>query len=221
MAAFSALTGLALTVVPPGRASVLAYSTPIWVVPLAAWRLKESPPRTALLGVALGLLGSLIIARPSIEPGRAGQLVGYAMLMVAAACWAISIVYVRGHRFVGTPLELAPWQMLAASLLLLPTGRLLEGPLQPIGSEGVMALAYVGPFATAFAYWAMVEVGRHFAASSVSMALLAVPCLGIAFSALTLGEQVNGALLVGIVLIGLGIGLTTSSRFRGSGSAPA
>ena|SRR5690349_16694739 len=30
MAAYSALTGLALTILPPGRASVLAFSTPIW-----------------------------------------------------------------------------------------------------------------------------------------------------------------------------------------------
>ncbi|WP_194406346.1 DMT family transporter [Bradyrhizobium sp. CCBAU 53351] len=36
MAAYSALTGLALTILPPGRASVLAFSTPIVVAPLAA-----------------------------------------------------------------------------------------------------------------------------------------------------------------------------------------
>src|SRR6516162_8560645 len=41
MAAYSALTGLALTILPPGRASVLAFSTPILVAPLAAWRLGE------------------------------------------------------------------------------------------------------------------------------------------------------------------------------------
>ena len=51
MAAYSALTALALTILPPGRASVLAFSTPIWVVPLAAWRLQERAPRAALFGV--------------------------------------------------------------------------------------------------------------------------------------------------------------------------
>ena len=30
MGAFSALTGLALRILPPGRASVLAFSTPLW-----------------------------------------------------------------------------------------------------------------------------------------------------------------------------------------------
>ena len=53
MGAFSALTGVALTIVPPGRASVLAFSTPLWVVPLAAWRLRERMSKRALLGVGI------------------------------------------------------------------------------------------------------------------------------------------------------------------------
>ena len=57
MAAYSALTGLALTILPPGRASVLAFSTPIWVVPLAAWWLHERISRLAMFGVAVGLSG--------------------------------------------------------------------------------------------------------------------------------------------------------------------
>jgi drug/metabolite transporter (DMT)-like permease len=42
------------------------------------------------------------------------------MLISAAAFWAISIVFVRSHRFVSTALALAPWQMLVAAALLLP-----------------------------------------------------------------------------------------------------
>src|SRR5262249_52411959 len=60
MAAYSALTGLALTILPPGRASVLAFSTPLWVVPLAAWCLRETVAWLVLLGVAMGLLGVVI-----------------------------------------------------------------------------------------------------------------------------------------------------------------
>jgi drug/metabolite transporter (DMT)-like permease len=48
MAAYAALTALALTVLSPGRASVLAFSTPIWVVPLAVWSLNEHISQRAL-----------------------------------------------------------------------------------------------------------------------------------------------------------------------------
>jgi drug/metabolite transporter (DMT)-like permease len=209
MGAYSALTGLALTVLPPGRASVLAFSTPIWVVPLAAWWLREHISRLAMVGVAVGLLGVFAIAAPSLHPHGTGQIAAYAMLLGAAAVWAVSIVFVRAHRFTATPLALAPWQMLVAAALLLPLAAATEGPLPPVSARGAASLAYVGPVATAFAYWAVVEAGRHLRASTMSMALLATPSLGILISALTLGETVGLSLIAGVVLIAAGIRLST------------
>ena len=191
MAAYSALTGLALTIVPSGRASVLAFSTPIWVVPLAAWRLREHASQRAFHGVALGILGVSTIVAPSLRPDGVQQILAYAMLLGAAGAWAVSIVAVRAHRFSSTALALAPWQMLVAGFMLLPVAILVEGTPQPIAGSGLASLAYVGPVATAFAYWAVVEVGRQICASTMSMALLAAPCLGLLISAVTLGETVG------------------------------
>ena len=209
MAAYSALTGIALTVLPPGRASVLAFSTPIWVVPLAAWSLDEHIPRSVLVGVSLGILGVLAIASPSLHSAASQELRAYALLIGAAAAWAFSIIFVRSHRFSATPLALAPWQMLIASSLLLPLALMVEGAPPSIGARAAASLAYVGPIATAFAYWAVVEAGRHFRATTLSMALLAVPSLGILISALTLGEAVSASLIAGVLLIGAGIRLAT------------
>ncbi|HSQ32841.1 MAG TPA: DMT family transporter [Gemmatimonadaceae bacterium] len=211
MAAYSAFTGLALTILPPGRASVLAFSTPLWVVPLAAWWLREPVSRRSLCGVALGLLGVLIIASPALQRHGGGQFASYAMLMSAAAAWAISIVFVRAHRFDSSALALAPWQALVATALLAPLAALIEGPPPALEWRGVASLAYVGPVATAFAYWAVVEVGRQLRASTISMALLATPSLGLLISALTLGERVSGSLATGVLLVGAGIRLATSS----------
>ena len=214
MGAFSALTGLALTVLPPGRASVLAFSTPIWVVPLSALLLHEHVSRLAGAGVALGLAGVFVIAAPSFHPRGGDQIVAYAMLMGASAAWAIVIVFVRSHRFTATPLALAPWQMLLAAGLLLPLALLFEGPPRAIGTNGALSLGYVGPVATAFAYWAVVQAGRHFRASMMSMALLATPSLGILISALTLGEAVEPSLVAGVDLVGVGIWMATMASRR-------
>lgn len=217
MAAFSALTGTALTVIPPGRASVLAYSTPLWVVPMAALRLNERLSGKAVLGAIAGLIGIAVIAAPSMGPEQADRLEGYAMLVGAAALWGISIVYVRAHRFRATALELAPWQMMVASLLLLPLA-ILTGSFPAIGIKGGLALAYVGPFATALAYWAIVEAGRQFPAGVVSMAMLATPVLGLSLSAVSLGEAIDNRLIGGMILIGAGIYLATAgSRSTASG----
>jgi drug/metabolite transporter (DMT)-like permease len=207
MAAYSALTGLALTILPPGRASVLAFSTPVLVAPLAAWRLGEQVTRKIALGIALGCVGILIIASPSFAIGGK-QALAYAMLMGAAAAWAITIVTVRGHRFKASALSLAPWQMLIAAALLAPLAMFVEGPPEQVTFVGAVTLAYVSPVATAFAYWAVVEAGRRFAASTMSMALLATPSLGLLISAWALHEPINASLIAGVALTATGIRLT-------------
>jgi len=207
MAAYSALAAVALTILPPGRASMLAFSTPIWVIPLAAWWLRERVSRAALFGTALGLLGVLAIAAPALHADDGKQIFAYVMLLGAAVSWAISIVAARAHRFTATTLALAPWQMLVAACLLLPVALVVEGAPQPVGPGGAASLAFVGPVGTAFAYWAIVEAGRHFRATILSMALLSAPMLGILISALALGERVGASLVGGVLLIVTGIRL--------------
>lgn len=110
--------------------------------------------------------GVFAIAAPSIHLGKV-QIVSYAVLMGAAAAWAIPIVFVRSHRFAATALAIAPWQMLVAAVVLLPVVPGVEGSPPSIGAIGIASLAYVGPIATAFAYWAVVEAGRYSHAASV------------------------------------------------------
>lgn len=208
---YAALTGTALTVLPAGRASVLAYTTPLWVVPLAGWMLKERMSPAGLVGMGLGILGAVVIASPSLHIVGSHETLAYAMLIGAAGAWAFAIVLIRSHRFAATPLALAPWQMLIAALILFPVACFVEGAPPSIGMRAAASLAYVGPIATAFAYWAVVEAGRHFRATTMSMALLAVPGLGIVISNLMLGEAIDRSLLIGVVLIGVGIRLATAS----------
>jgi drug/metabolite transporter (DMT)-like permease len=75
---------------------------------------------------------------------------------------------------------------------------------------GAASLAFVGPVATAFAYWAVVETGRHFSAGTLSMALLATPPIGILLSAVTLGEAIGPSLIAGAGMIAVGIRLSIS-----------
>lgn len=218
MAAYSALTAVALTRLPPGRASVLAFSTPLWVAPLSAWWLDERLTWRGLAGVATGLAGVLVIVSPALQQGQRSQLGSYGLLVCAAAAWAVSIVFVRAHRFQTSALALAPWQMLVAVLLLLPVATLLEGAWPRIPVRAMVALSYVGPIATAFAYWAAVEVGRMVRATTMSMALLAVPGIGLLLSTIALHESLNASLAGGIFLIGSGIWAVTNPAIPSPGS---
>jgi probable blue pigment (indigoidine) exporter len=107
---------------------------------------------------------------------------------------------------------LAPWQMLFAAILLLPVALMTEGRMPAVNASGVFSLAYVATVATAFAYWAIVEVGRRLRASTISMALLATPSLGILVSAATLGEPISVSLVAGVAFTAIGIRLVTRQR---------
>jgi drug/metabolite transporter (DMT)-like permease len=210
MAAYSALAAVALTRLPTGRASVLAFSTPLWVAPLSAWWLDERLSWRVLAGVVTGLAGVVVIVSPALQRGQRSELASYGLLLCAAAAWAVSIVFVRAHRFQASPLALAPWQMLVAVMLLLPLATIREGVWPAIPWRAMVALAYVGPVATAFAYWAAVEVGRVVRATTMSMVLLAVPGLGLLLSAFVLHEPLTLSLELGILLIAAGIWAITN-----------
>jgi O-acetylserine/cysteine efflux transporter len=226
MGAYAALTAVALTRLPPGRASVLAYSTPLWVMPISVWWLGERVTHRGLAGVATGLAGVLIIASPAlrhghgIEPWSWHQLVPYALLLAAAGAWAVTIVYVRVHRFRTSTLALAPWQMLVAAVLLGPIATVFEGARPPLTTSAAVALCYLSPLATAFAYWAAIEIGRVVPATTMSMSLLAVPALGILCSSLILHEAVGLSLVCGLGLITAGIRLTTGPVTARDSTAP-
>lgn len=214
MGTYSAFTALALTHLPPGRSSVLAFSTPLWVALLARLWLREPMPWLKTAGVGAGMTGVLAIASPGLRAAAPATIVPYLLLIAAAAGWAVSIVFVRAHRFHASPLSLAPWQTLVAALLLVPCALGMDGAFRPLSLGGVISLAYVGPIATAFAYWAVVEVGRSVGATTIAMSLLAVPALGVTISTLAFHETIDVPLALGVALITIGVVLVTADTRR-------
>lgn len=207
MAAFAALINLALTLVPAGRSAILAYTTPLWVAPGAVLFLGERPTVWRLAGLVLGLAGVAVLFNPAaFDWGDGRAWLGNGMLLAAALAWAASILHVRGHRWRGEPVELAPWQMLVALPPLVALAWVLEGPPRMDASaEFLWVAAYNGPLATAFAFWAAITVNRRLPALTVSLAFLCVPAAGLLFSTWWLGEALTASNLAGLGLISAGI----------------
>lgn len=207
MAAFGALINAGLTSVPAGRSAILAYTTPLWVAPGAVLLLGERLDRARLTGLALGLGGIAVLFNPlGFDWSNGGALVGNGLLLAAALVWAISILHVRKHRWAGSPLELAPWQMLVSLPPLVALAWAIEGPpVFDMSAEFLWLAAYNGPLATALAFWAAITVTRLLPAITVSLAFLCVPVAGLLFSAWWLGEPLTPTNLVGLGLIGSGV----------------
>ncbi len=213
MVAFSTLVAAGLRLVPVGRSIVLGYTTPLWVVPGAALVLGEPLTLPRLAGTGLGLLGLVVLFNPAAfdwhdDPALAGN----GLILLAALCWAANILYVRAHRWHATPFQLAFWQALLAAVILTPLALAVDGVPRIAWTPGLAAaVLYGGVCGTALAYWAMAMVNRSLPAATTALGLLATPAVGVASSAVALGEPVAASLVLAMALILGGIAIGTGA----------
>lgn len=214
MVAFSTLTAIGLQFVPAGRAIVLGYTTPLWVIPMARLFLGEPITGRHVAGGSVAFAGLLLMFNPASfdwQDGRA--LLGNGLLLLASACWAVSIVYVRAHTWVSTPFQLVFWEVLLATAVSSVLALAVDGlPSVDWTPSIVLLLLYGGLCGTALAYWAMAMVNRSLPAATTSLGLLATPVVGTASAALVLDEPVTATLLAAMTLIVGGIALGTTVR---------
>ena len=193
MTAYSALVAAGLQFLPAGRAIVLGYTTPIWVVVGAHLFLAERITTRTAIGVVSGLAGLAVIFGPgSLDWSDPHAVLGCALVMLAAFCWAGNIVYVRAHTWVSSPFQLAFWQALLAFIVLSVTALVRDGVPQVVWTTRlVLLLAFSGVVCTALAHWAMSVVNRSLPAVTTSLGLLATPAIGIASGIVVLGGAVR------------------------------
>jgi drug/metabolite transporter (DMT)-like permease len=200
------LVFIALRFVPPGRSSVLVWTSSLWTVPMAVAVLGEHMNARRWVGLGLGIAGIVVMVEPWEAAIGAQVLVGYGLLMAAAVFQAATAVHVRHHRWLSTPIELLPWQLVAAVVPLLAVTWALEGMPSIAWRPGLVAIVvYQGALATGFALWAQLTVLRLLPAITTNLSLMMVPVLGFASSVVVVGERVTVPALVATVLIGAGV----------------
>ena len=211
MVAFSALVSFGLQLAPVGRSIVLGYTTPLWVVPGACLLLAEPMTARRLLGVGLGLAGLAVMFNPlAFDWHDRDALLGNGLILLSALCWTVSILYVRAHTWISTPFQLVFWQTLLAAVILSTMALLVDG-LPRIAWNPTLAAGFLygGLFGTALAYWAMTMVNRSLPAVTTSLGILATPVVGVATSAIALGEPISASLVLAMLLILGGIAIGT------------
>jgi drug/metabolite transporter (DMT)-like permease len=224
MAAMMALVQLGLAIVPAGRSAILSYTMPLWVVPGAILILGERLRMAKITALMLGLTGVVVMFNPiSFDWSDHKAVVGNGYLLAAAALWAATIIHVRSHRWVGTPLTLAPWQMLIGLIPLFPLAWSIEGPPPHLSFslDALVLAAYTGPLITAFPLWAFVTVARTFPAVTTSLALLLVPVIGLLSSVVFLSEQLTATSVVGLLLIVSAVGAVSLADATETGGSVA
>ena len=201
--------------VPSGIAALLVSITPLWMV-LMEW-LRPKGHRPGLLawsGLGLGLVGLVMLVRPSAE-GRVDPL-GVAVLIFATFSWAAGSLSSRSLPLPGSPQLATAMQMLAGSVLLtafgLATGEAKEVHLAAISFRSVAALAYLITFGALLGLTAYVWLLRVVPPVLVGTYAYVNPIVAVFLGWLILHEPVTGRTLVAAAVILAGVVLITLSH---------
>ncbi|QUT17417.1 DMT family transporter [Rahnella inusitata] len=211
MMTFTVLGAIAMTEVPAGRSAVLAYTTPLWVTPIAVLFFREKLSRRQLTGTLLGGAGVVVLFNPfTFNWSDHALVLANLMLLTASFTWAMCILHLRHHKGVCSAYQLAPWQMLLASVPLIVMARVVEGPYDGDSSASLVeTLLFMGPFATAFCFVAVNAASMWLSSTSMSTAMLGVPVIGLLMSVVFLGEHLTLTLAAGLLIISSGILIVT------------
>jgi drug/metabolite transporter (DMT)-like permease len=208
LAAFFALSHVALKYVPAGRGSILSNATTVWVAPLTVLVLREKISSRRWLAAGLGMLGTLVLIGPwSIDWSAPGVLLGHFFLLAAAFGFAVAMIVVRRFPPRAPMLELLPWCFGIATIVLAALVAVEGGATGTWPAQAWTAMAYIGLVAGPFGTLCVMLAAAALPAMVASVGFLATPAIGLVLSTLFLGEPIGLDLIAGSTLILGGVGL--------------
>lgn len=202
--------------VSSGLASIFNATTPIMTA-VMAWAVfrVEKLQLGQLLGIAIGIVGVVVIIAPGAAADIGDSTVAQLALLGATACYGFSLAYMR--RFLGdTGLSgiafafgyIGP----AAAFMVLLSPIILAEPMQltlPVAGS-IVALGVLG---TGIAYVWNQNTLRAWGPTRASTVTYITPVVGVALGILVLGERISWNEPVGAAVVFLGI-LLVQQRVR-------
>jgi drug/metabolite transporter (DMT)-like permease len=199
--------GLAL--VPAGRAIVLAYTMPLWAIPIGRWLWPEPFGRFQLAGAAIGFAGLVLFMNPGlVDWGSWHTLIGNGLLVLSAICWALGSCLYRRRKWRSPLWTQTFWQLAVSTVAImavLPSVELRSAGWS-FGSAAILAYNWV--ISTALGYFLWSRVLTMMPAATAGQVVALTPVGGFLLSTIIFGGAIDGQIVVSIALIVAGILLT-------------
>ncbi len=214
VAGFMIFSIIGLSILPAGRAIILAYTMPLWAIPIELWFAADRPRRFQLVGAAVGFAGLLLFMNPGlVDWGDWRVLVGNAMLLLAAASWALGSVLYRQQAWRSSFWTQTFWQVLVST----PVIAAIAAPLsfgEPIRWTPtlILVLAYNWIVTTALGYFLWNKVLSVMPAGVAGQVMALTPVGGFLLSIAIFGGEITADVVASIALIVGGIILTLRAR---------
>ena len=168
------------------------------------WPGGEKASWNKVAGVAIGFLGAVILALPSLGAGASAQVLGLIAAFGATLCYALTLNYARRFRNIDSA-AVATCSLTAAALISVPIALVFSGVPVITRTETWAALLGIATFSTSFSfllvYWLLPKVG----ATNLSLNTFITPISAILLGVLVLHERFEAAHVMGMVVIFVGL----------------
>lgn len=191
------------TFVPSGLASILNATTPLFTVMVMAAAGEEALQMRRIAGVALGLLGVIVLRGWGIE-ARPGQGLGILLCLGGAFSYGFAALAARRLLKDSAPLGTATFQLMASTVMMAAIAGVMEQPwrLPMPGLTTWFAVLGLAGLSTALAYIVFFQILRRSGATNVMLVTLLIPVTAILLGWLVLGEPISSREIAGAIAIG-------------------
>jgi drug/metabolite transporter (DMT)-like permease len=204
--------------VDAGLATILGSNAPIFAFLLTLlFARHERPTLRQSFGVGMGLVGICLVVGINALSGLGQEVVAQLALVLAAMTFGAAAIF--GRNFSGLDsIVPAAGSMVCGAILLAPLSLIVDRPwtLSP-SMDSVLALLGLSVFSTALAfviYFRLIQTLGPVGATA--QAYLRVP-IGVALSAILLGETLSPSAWAGLVCVIVGIAAMTVPKRAASG----
>lgn len=205
--------------VPSGIAGVLIAMMPVWVAVFGRVFLGERLPGIAIVGIATGMLGVVLLIGQSVAIDRSLDPAGVLALLVSPMCWAAGSLYSTNRaRLHGDPFVTTGMQMLAGSLVLvlasIVTGELAGFSPAAVSTDSIIAFIYLTVIGSLVAFTAFAWVLRHAPLPLIATYAFVNPVIAVILGWFILNEAVTPIQLVagGVIVVGVALIILARSR---------
>ena len=196
--------------VPSGLAALLIGVMPIWMVGLEWLRRGLRPSKQVVVGLLLGAVGVGLLVLPQ-GGGDGMDLLGAAVLILAAASWAWGSVISKSAPLPQSPFLATSTEMIAGGVLCLLvaalSGELRGVSLAEVSSQAALAWLYLVVFGSLVAFTAYIWLLGVTSIAKVGTYAYVNPIVAVLLGWALLGEPITLRTMVAAVVILLGVAL--------------
>lgn len=201
-----------LTLTSAAQGALVQSSIPAVTACIAMLWLREPASRMRLLGIALSIVGVIVVFAEGTRSsaGAPAPGLGNLLMFFSVVCWGV---------YTSLAKRVAQYDSIVITTFVTAIGALLLLPLSAIelwsrglphpGLNAWLGAAYLGVFASGAGYLLYNYSLKHMAASQVGVFTNLIPIVGVLTGVIALGEPLSWQAIVGGAIVMVGVALTT------------